>query len=279
MAHTLIGTPSQKPASRKPTARGIASAPISRGQVRLARNALIVIFACLFVPFAVEWASFAAFGRWVAEPDDADTAARIVYMAHTTSATLVVVLWSFQCAIGLRMLTGRRPRARRAHRRLGYVAAASTLVLCAIAFANVRDILIEDVAHHFNDMDVSGVSMTAIFGTGFLLIGIRRARQRNYALHLDDIVFGLAIYSSTGTLRLIDYGLFPLVPDIADMPETNPIRAISVVGSGFISAAIWIGYAWRRQVLLAQWGKLCTLAVILAVLAGLYGFHLALASA
>ena len=277
MAHTLVGDRSERSSSKKPTARRNAPAPISRRQAGLARNALIVIFACLFVPFAVEWASFAAFGRWVAEPDGADTAARIVYMAHTTSATLVVILWSLQCAIGIGMLTGRRPRARRAHRRLGYVAAASTLVLCAIAFANVRDILIEDVAHHFNDMDVSGVSMTAIFGTGFLLIGIRRARQRNYALHLDDIVFGLAIYSSTGTLRLIDYGLFPLVPEIADMPETDPIRAIPVVGSGVISAVIWLGYAWRRQIVLAQWGKLVTIAVILAVFAGLYGFHLAIA--
>ncbi len=279
MAHTLVGAPSQKPASGKPTARRIAPAPISRRQARLARTVLIVIFACLLVPFSIEWVNFAYLGKWVQEPENADTAARIVYMTHTASATLVVLLWGLQCAIGLGMLTGRRPRARRAHRSLGYVVAVLTLVMCVIGFANVWDIWIEDVAHHFNDMDISGVTMIAIFGTAFLLIGIRHARQRNYALHLDDIVFGLAAYASTGTLRLITYGLFPLVPDIADMPETDPTRAIPVVGSAVLSGLIWLGYAWRRQVVLAQWGKLCTLAIILAVLAGLYGFHLAAASA
>ncbi len=256
--------------SLRNTTRPELRSRISDEQATATKYVLAIIAIAMVGPFLFEWGRYFVIGQWVGEPADFAAAQSVIYMAHAATASAIVVFWLMQATLGLSMLKGRKTYRRKAHRISGYIAAAMTIAICAIAFANLYDIYVEDRHRHFNDMDVAGLSMTAIIGTGFILSAIVRARVRDYEHHLDDIIFALAIFSSTGTIRLIELPLADFLPSLLTMTEANPIRALPVVGSGLISVLIWFWYARMRSIVFLQWGKLLVILIIFAVFTGMY---------
>ncbi|WP_299004347.1 hypothetical protein [uncultured Shewanella sp.] len=82
----------------------------------------------------------------------------------------------------------------------------------------------KDYQARFTLIEVLHLSVTSIGGTSFIIYGIYLSSKRCYNLHLDNILFGLLIFSSVGIIRIIEYPLYLTVKDWVGLEAFNYIK-------------------------------------------------------